>query len=1120
MLHGVEAFGGDIDATYQAYWDQFASDAGLADLLGLMARMRGAINLSWIKEWADGSAIERLGNRFAHYFRIENSDRWYFFHNSLRLFVAQKTSEFPAGILDPSKNVNFHTRLADLCRNVSGKPTIAWEEIYHRASAKQHAEVLEIATQEYFRSQLLALRPSRAIHADILLALESAAHFLDPVALARLCLIGSEIQQRGFYLSQDDLVSLLLDLEDPQTVIDYLRTGNQLHVDAGTALKACISLNGLGLQEESRRLFELAEPLDLLRGTGLQGQGAPDDAVSLLGNWVQAAVSFRSIKGLIQDVRHIQYDVDRFGREESEDSPLILQSRLLVYAGSELSHQQRWGDLELLLGSFDLTRRWDFQGWFWLNFRVYKERESEGDVTRAKAHLNAMLSTDAQVLGPAELAVIAEGTYRLLEDTEQAKRLVDGIDQPDLQTDLLSIEDDLEPFDPRFRINRLSYALGSRYSPSEIVPDTGHPRNHNMVLFERDICSVAHIWAKAWIGQMMEGVTVRHETLPLLRRYSSSSSEMGGGTDRFAVTARSSAFFSLLIEAVAQHGQNALTGLWDGFRQEWDDPRSTYRWSTEKRRSVVLAFARSGFPRSWASEKLNELNGTTATRGDASERLGEYVEHAKALIEVGEREQARFFLHQALEGSYGIGYRKDYQLDNDIEWLDRINALEPDLASKRISDFAQAIESLDKSIEGRAIHSAAAGLLKTTYRWSPVNAPQLFSWFLERGLITYESGFGTLLEAMLEGSNPPAQPVALALSEGLLPFSSNARPELISSTIQRLDESHGRVRALEEAHILASKVRLWASPSQRPRWLQGLTAGLEQLGLSADDVGLEPSELVEPDQDRNVSHDSLKLNDGSDELSRREVEHRILTVVDLCELLEKEHERSYFNWKPVATDFINRTSRQDELLTIAETFRNRRDSSSILACAAVRLNELGFSDQAWSLGEQALAESKEYGWNWFFGNSRISALKALSAIDKAKAAPKVFEYLIRDLDTNVEIIQSVCSSLDEIIELICSPTPVKNIWPEIEEHTSVLLRNELAGTPPAIFADAKPMDTASKSIVEMAATHLCHPCFAVAQAAQRNLGKLLLQGMPGVTDVLMDCFDRSESHQEAACQWR
>ena len=1115
-LKRLEAFDGDIDATYHTYWDQFASDADLTNLLGLIARMRGVIDFSWIREWADGAAIERLGNRFAHYFRIESADRWYFFHNSFRLFVAQKTSEFPAGTLDSTKDVDFHIRLADLCRNESAHAARAWEEIYHRACAKQHAEVLKIATQEYFRSQLLSLRPSSAIQADILLALESVAHCLDSVALARLCLIGSEIQQRGFYLNHDDLVLLLLDLEEPQTVIDYLRTGNQLHVDAGTALRACMTLNGLGLQEESRRLFELAEPLDLLKGLRLQGQRAPDDVVGLLEYWAQAAVSFRSIKGLIQDIRQVQYEDDRFGRAEDRDTPLILQSRLLVYAGIELLRQQRWGDLALLLGSFDLSSHWDLQGWFWLNFRAYKDRESEGDVTRAKAHFVAMLSTDAQILGPSELAVLAEGTYHFLGDVEQAKHRVEVIGQPDLQTDLVSLEDDLEPFDQRFRINRLLYALGSRYSPSEIVPDTGHPRNHNMVLFERDICSVAHIWAKAWIGQTMEEATVRHDTLPLLRRYSSSSSEMGGGTDRFVVGARGSAFFSLLIEAVGQHGPNALAGLWEGFRQEWEDPRSASRWSTEKRRNVVLAFARSGFPKSWASERLSELDETTATYGDASERLRECVHHAKTLVEVGEREQARLFLRQALQTSYGIGYRKDYQLDNYIEWLDRINVLEPELASKRISEFAQAIQSLDESIESRAVHSAAAELLRTTYHWSPVNATRLFSWFLDRGLITYGSGIGTLLHAMLKSPNPPASAVALSLSEGLLPFSSNANPSLISSTIQRIHESGGRARVLEEVELLVSSVRRRATPSQRARWLQGLVSGLEQIGVSAYDVGVEPAELVEPRPDNNISDSSLKLKDASDALSRQQVEDRICSVADFRELVEKEDDESYFNWESIAKNFINETTQQTDLLAIAETFRDRRDSSNILACAAVRLNELGFSDQARQLGEQALAESKEYGWNWFFGNSRISALKALSAIDKTRAAPMVCEYLIRDLDINFEIIPFVCSSLDEILELICSPTPVKDIWPEIDEHASVLLSNELAGTLPMIFADVSGADTPTRSIVELAAALLCHPCFAISQAAQRSFGKFLLQGVPGATNVLMDCFERSEEHQERA----
>ena len=1115
LLEG-EVFEGNIEATYHTYWDQFIDDEELIHFLGLVARIRGVIDFSWVRTWANHSAIERLGNRFAHYFRIENPNRWYFFHNSFRLFLVEKTAEFPAGTVDPSKDQNFHILLAELSRAESAPPIRVWEEIYHRACAGQHVEVLELATQDYFRNQHYSLRPLDAIQSDVLAALWSAAACQDSIALTRLFLIGSELHQRRFYLEQVDLVPLLLELEDPQVAIDYLRTGNQLHVDPRTALKASITLNLPGLKYATQRLFELAEPIDILTGTGPNGPRDLDDTVGLLEDWARAVVTFRSIGDSIQDIRRIQYRDDDSLGGDGEDALLMLQSRLLVLAGIQLLNQQRWTELQELLKAFESSRSCDVLGQFWLNFNAYENRIMVGDQARATEHLNAMLSTDVQVLGSTELTVAAEGAYRLLRNPEQAKLLIEIVDQPDLQTGLFSFEADLEPFDQRFRLNRLHYALGDRRSLSEIVPDAGNARDQSMVLFERDICTVAHIWARAWVGQTMDAATVKLEAVPLIRRYSSPALKMDGGVHRFAITARSDDYYSLLIEAVAQHGHAALVGLWSGFEQEWDDSRTSSNWSTEKRRKVILSFARAGFQDSWAFEKLADLDEVVATYGEASERLEECINHARAWLEVGESERARHFLRRALEEGFGVGYRKDYQLDTWIAWLSRVNEFEADLAAKRISEYAQAIQRLDDNIEKRAVHSAADDLLGTTFRWSPVRATQLFVWLLDNGLITYQSGSRTLLNATLESSRPPTLAVAELLSEELLPFSSRAEPDLMSLVIRRVAESGDEDEALEEARRLVAKVRLWASPSQRPGWLKGLATGMEQLGLSIQDVGVEPAELVESGQEQTVSSNALKVNDGSGELSRQEVENRIDTMADLRELVEIEDDESYFNWEPVVSKLVEQTTNDAELLMLAETFRNKRDSSNILACVSVRLSELGFSKQAWRLGEEALADSKEYGWNRnrFYGNSRISALKALIRIDKTKGAPLVFQYLIRDLESSFWIVPSLCSSLNEILELICSPTPVLEVWREIEEHTAVLLRNELSGTPPVIFEDSIATDTPSRAIVELAVAHLCHPCLAIAQAAQRTLGKLLLQGVPDALAVLVDCFNRSESHQE------
>lgn len=51
------------------------------------------------------------------------------------------------------------------------------------------------------------------------------------------------------------------------------------------------------------------------------------------------------------------------------------------------------------------------------------------------------------------------------------------------------------------------------------------------------------------------------ESVPLLQRRIGASLEMDREVDRFPIAARTAAFYSLLIEAVAQHGPTPLTAF-------------------------------------------------------------------------------------------------------------------------------------------------------------------------------------------------------------------------------------------------------------------------------------------------------------------------------------------------------------------------------------------------------------------------------------------------------------------------------------------------------------------------------------------------------------------------------
>ena len=91
ILDETEPFRGNIEEQYYSYWSQnFDSDYELAQLLGRLSRLRASIDLSWVESWSDQSVVDRLRKLAAHYFKHEDHNHWYFFHNSFRLFLNRK----------------------------------------------------------------------------------------------------------------------------------------------------------------------------------------------------------------------------------------------------------------------------------------------------------------------------------------------------------------------------------------------------------------------------------------------------------------------------------------------------------------------------------------------------------------------------------------------------------------------------------------------------------------------------------------------------------------------------------------------------------------------------------------------------------------------------------------------------------------------------------------------------------------------------------------------------------------------------------------------------------------------------------------------------------------------
>ncbi len=1116
-LQGGTPYEGDIEGTYHSYWEQFSDDVELQRLLGILARIRGCIDLSWVRTWADHHIVDRLGQRFAHYFRIEHNTRWYFFHNSFRLFLIDKTAEFPPGNFDESRDRDFHAELADRCAASSPDHGVwVWEELHHRVAAHQHDEALALATQGYFRGQLMAFRPLEAIRGDINAAFHSVAARQDPAALVRLCLIGSEMSQRSEHLDQGSLVPLLLGLGQYDLALEYIRYGLRVHADASVALGAVPLLVEQGLTAEAKQVFGVAEPIALLTGSMATGLARARGSYGSLHDWLMAALWFNNADEIVGIINGLQYEDDYLGLMARGGSQRSLRTDLLSDAGLELLRQERWSELERLLDALDATGEGGILARFRLLVHTFRNRYKAGDVTGAREHLDGMLEIDRDCLGPAERLALAEALFLVKRDDRQARQLLDDLLEPDTQMRLSFPEETIRPFEPRLLKSRLDYLLGDRRTPTDIIPESDDPKGEGEVLLQRAVCTVGQIWAKAWTGQKYDASSVKLVAQPMLQLHYRPLRETFSWSAGHTFRVLRIPVYELLIDAVSEHGQQALSGLHDLFELEWNEPGLQEYWPVDVRRSIIRSFLNRGCSKQWAASALRELDVSVPDPSGVDNRVEECVKHAEAWLEAGSRERARHFLGLAVEVGFGVGYRNDYQMNQWIDWLDKINEVEPDKAGGRISHFARAIRDLHESAERETVVSAAERLIATTFHWSPTRATQLFLWFADQWAVNYWKGMGSLLAEALKGPNPPTRAALLATSEFLLPFDTLGNAELMNSLVERLGDTEQEDRAIAEIHRLISRVHRDASPSMRPTWFRGLAAGIDKTGLPNGVFNIDANDLeVEDNREQKYRSDQLTLRHDGEVLDYPEVQERIKSVSDLAELLGKETERSFFHWVPLVTQMISTQSDQGALVELAGLFRNRRSGNRIIAEVGRRLAELGQEGSAWEMGKASLELSSGYDWLPRAGSGiKVDVFRTLGRLDQERVNAMVYESLARDLEETAGLTTEIQDVLADILDLVEPTATARDVWTEVEDHTSSLLGFSWSDPATDVFSGEVFGDTPHKAIVELIAAQLGHPCVEIAQAAQRCLGQLLLNHASDVSDVMAKALHQSDERRE------
>jgi energy-coupling factor transporter ATP-binding protein EcfA2 len=1133
LLDETVPYEGDIEAQYWAHWRAIENERELLHALGLLARIRGPIPMIWVATWLDEGTLRKLQRLFVPYFYEEGESQWVFFHNSFRLFLESRTAEPLPGQTPDDLHRVYHQELAR--RYADSPPPWRWEALYHRYIAGEHNAVVMLATYEWFLEQIDGLRPLDAIQADARLALKAAGMCQDVVAIARLTLVGAALEQRSWALEDALLPDLFLDAGEPFKAAEHLRDGNRLRVGAEQVLRLSVRLAEAGLEIEGRRLFELAEPLELLSGRPIPDtHKRPQNLWDLLAEWVRSAVFFRKYDDVIETVQRIRIQPGRSENENEDQASLQLQKWLLLQGALVCCERDDWTGWQILCEVLDEYE--DDRFGFYMLLRSAVRALDRDNVDRAKELLRKLLisfgpenfeSADESRSIVEAYITVAELSLDLMSDESLSREWV-------ARAPTIPLEDRNLPFDNepslgalRFRLAALKYVLGEEREPEVLLREAEAHTSFGDAIDDEDrvgyrqialaIFHLARLWARGrlrfhygsvaflqqvgWIIDMVEeGWRARSASL------------------RIEARASRSEILAFMVSAATEHGSDVLRALAEELASRWISPTSARDWPLYLQRQVSVQLAQEGVARSWVAEQLNRIEPNMLNGLDQYERVEACQEQAQAWLLLGESEAALAQLRKMAQVASGIRTEDDYQLSEWVVWLGRLNGLDSQGAEERIRHMLRRILAVRGSASG--VVDASLELLGVFFRWSPRRAIILLSDLLEDHIIGHQSGVARILEEALGMKDPPLKEALNISVDLLIALVPGAEPELLERLVSSIGKRLGHKTGLDVARLLAHRVSIYAPYNERSEWHRGITAGLSAIGhKSATVIGLEPSDLEDQNTKSTTELDrNVHLRNGKS-LSLSEVLDQVRTIGDLLALLmaeDKEH-TGYFNWAEV-TEYLA------PQMTSVKDIRNTRDVlvsrwagdwqketqlSRTLSALSKRCLNLGDRKAAWELAEEGLHYTKPSGWDPYFdGGVKHEILRQLRAIDLDRANKRIVKLFAEDLSERFRSPSRILVHFSDVLALLAEEVPVADIWSEIEAYLDDLFSNLPVTQHPEMEVcfdtDIVTLgeDTPEFALADLILRYLDHPSYVVAQAAVRACTVALLDGSSSITGLL------------------
>jgi hypothetical protein len=1035
---------GDIENYYKRIWEPILNDPDqqLIELLGLLARINGSVNIRFMTEWDLHRSTQLKFIQGAISLFNNADEELSFFHNSFRQFLLDRTStSILTNSYDKDEDIRLHSRLSDYYNRSKVEPY--WKSYYHLFKAERNEEFLLVVTPEKLSGQFLEYRPVREINQDAKLGIEIASRKKDVYALVRYTFLLAEFERRLLNIDPAALTEEFLFLGKNTVAKKYLRSGNTLHCNPSYALKYARDFIRFGDRLEANILFNLAYPDYILEDKiEIPETRRYEDIRDTIGEWIRTASYFLDFNDILIRVTNINFpeSIDTHPYDTEDERAEGLRSHLLMELGNELIENARFEDFLKIINILHIESKFERNILFRLLESAILKCLKDQDKHKAVDFLNVLTNSfNKENTTDIGKIYLADLIFKVTGEKESVLDLIRNVSPP-----LEAIRNDhryresLDKFIPLIKLNKLLNICDHGLPVNVAIPQVQKDSDEELLVeFERNLCLIAQIQSEG-LTRTISAYDLIKRIRPIIGFYY--RKRINRNSYWYRLSQLKEEYFNYLIHSVSLTGIQNLNRLADFLFEEFT--RISEFWQADARRNILKSLLSNGFEPTKLKLQLHKIDKIAFKDLDIDGRVRGCLNHSELWRTLGDMTESEKWLKNALKESLGVGYSKDYQFNTWIDWLEVICKTDPSNAEEEIKWFLARLPHIKETTEGRAFWRASERLLSTTFKLNFRAGFQQLKWQLDHALIDFGAAMDIFIEAYLKNTTNEVQyrecfelycELYLLISADI----SNSLFELLMiKGYEILDQKFAETYLIQ----IIDKIKINSLSEFHFTLLTSIREFCSSHGIFIEKYypGFSVPEKRTKDEERSSSQENLALRDGT-----RISMNKVLEIADnfdsLYNLISSEdNANSYYNWTRVF-DRLPFLMTPDQIRKLSELKQTGSKRSEFFAVLSRKASINGDLDLAKRLANKSIELSSESGWaRYYDGGTRINAFEALKKVDEKVGMNEAFDTFCNDV-LNTDYAYSYIEHFDEVLPVIFPEYDTRKLWKETFDYLNRLI---------------------------------------------------------------------------------